>query len=108
MIAATASIRMGGFALGDSAGMRLRTMVMVPPQQGHTNTGRAVRMPVAVGGLSLNRYCSSVINFLLLGCRNPKLRARRNPLGRTWRSSKRRKSAPGSVRVCIRRVLLFR
>ena len=87
--------------------IRVRTIRIAPPQSRQASAGRGRIAAAARPGLIRNRRCSSWIRRLLLGWRKPKLRARRSPLGRTWRSSRCRKSAPGSVRVCLRRVRLF-
>jgi len=75
----------------------VRTMTMGCPQHGQVIGGRGMGV-VSAGGLVGSRICSKAISRLRLGCRKPKLRARRNLLGRTWRSSSARKRAPVSVR----------
>ncbi len=72
--------------------IRVRTIVISPPQQRQRSAGLFVIS--ACVGMSLCRYCSSWISRLLLGCRKPKLRARRNPFGKTCCSRSRRNATP--------------
>lgn len=80
------------------AGMRLHITRIGWPQT-HRQAARsgAVGLP-ADGAARRCRTCSNRIDFALLGCRKPKLRERRKPLGSTCWSTSHRKSAPGSVR----------
>ena len=66
-----------------SVGIRVFTIFMAPPQQGHLITGLFARAIRAFMGFNLSSSCSSANSFLLLECRNPKLRVRRKPLGNT-------------------------
>jgi hypothetical protein len=85
-----------------------RTTTISAPQQVHSIGGRGV---VGMGGqpgcLNTNSL-SSVIKRLLLGCRKPKLRERRNPLGNTCCNTSHKKVAPLTVRTVIFLVALSR
>jgi len=97
----------GGRSRLVGGGARCVAMIfMAPPQPGQVSTGRGLKYAAAAARLTLSRSCTSWINRLLLGYKKPKLRARRKRRGKTWRNTSHRKSAPGRVRVCMRRVLL--
>ena len=77
--------------------MLRRTITMGAPQQVHSSWGRGAGAVAGVGGLKgcLNTSnFSSAIRRVLLGCKKPKLRARRNPLGNTCCNTSRTKAAP--------------
>jgi hypothetical protein len=85
---------------------------MAPAQHAHFHGARGVVSEVADGvALSLGRLNTSnfskLISLLLLGCKKPKLRALRKPLGSTC-NTRRRNCAPLTVRVVRRLVLLSR
>ena len=85
----------GGSAMDGS--MLRRTITMGAPQQVHSSWGRGAGAVAGVGGLKgcLNTSnFSSAIRRVLLGCKKPKLRARRNPLGNTCCNTSRTKAAP--------------
>lgn len=86
--------------------MRVRTTFFTPPQHAHRTTGRGLGST----GLSvtLSRSCNSAIVLLALGCKKPKLRARRNPLGKVCCKTNRRNSTPLTVRVSNFPVFPFR
>ena len=80
--------------------MRRRTINIGAPQQVHSNCGRGVRTSALTGSLNTSRR-NSAIRRLQFGCRKPKLRARRKPLGNTCCMSSHKKAAPLTVRVAI-------
>ena len=93
-----------GASTGCSAGIRRRKTCMGWPQA-QRQAGRGVdASPGAPGEARRCSSCNSRIAPALLGCRKPKLRARRRPLGNTCCSTSHRKSAPGSVRWAILQV----
>ena len=88
-----------------------RTITMGEPQQAHSNWGRGAGAVAGVdghkGSLNTNNL-SSEIKRLLLGCKNPELRARRKPLGSTCCNTSHKKVAPLTVRCAVLLVLLSR
>ena len=88
-----------GVRSGLAGAMRLRTICIAAPQHGHSKGGRTFIQVCGGMGVSFNTHCSNAISRLLLGCRKPKLRARRKPLGRTCCMSSHKKVAPLTVRV---------
>ncbi len=80
--------------------MRRRTISVGAPQQVHSHCGRGVGVGEQAGCLKTSSR-SSAIRRLQFGCKNPKLRARRKPLGSTCCISSHRKAAPLTVRVAI-------
>jgi hypothetical protein len=79
----------------------LRTISTGAPQQVHSSCGRGVEILGALrGSLNTSNFNSEIIR-LLLGCKNPKLRERRNPLGNTCCNTSQRNAAPRSVRSII-------
>ena len=79
------------------AGMRRRSTCMGWPQA-HFQAGRGgVGVAWAGGAARRCSTCSSRMALALLGCRKPKLRAWRKPLGSTCWSTSQRKSVPASV-----------
>ena len=76
--------------------MRRCKMTIAAPQQRHTSCGRSVG---GAGGALNTSSRSSAISRLLLGCKKPWLRERREPVGNTCCSTSHRKAAPRTVRV---------
>ena len=105
----TSGSGMGGSAM-DGTILR-RTITMGEPQQVHSSWGRGVGVVAGVGGptgcLNTSNF-NSAIKRLLLGCKKPKLRARRNPLGNTCCMSSHKKVAPLTVHCAVFLVLLSR
>ena len=62
---------------------RVLTIVITAPQQVHRIGARCLNHVIAGTGANFSSTCSKAIKRLQLGCRKPKLRARRNPLGST-------------------------
>ena len=77
--------------------MRVLTTFLVPPQHAQRTTGRGLGSTGL--GITLSRSCNSAIVLLLLGCKKPSLRARRNPLGNVCCKTSRKNSTPLTVRV---------
>ena len=73
----------------------VRTILISAPQHAHTKGARGFRNGADGTGLNFSSRCSKAIRRLQFGCRKPKLRARRNPLGRTCCSTSQRKSRTG-------------
>jgi len=65
------------------AAIRVRTTFITAPQQTYRIGGRGLTHSDARTATSLSSSCKSAIRRLQFGCRNPKLRARRNPFGST-------------------------
>ena len=86
----------------------VRTMIMVAPQHGQVSVGRGLSGGGVYAGLIGTSTWIRVIKRLQLGCRKPKLRARRKPFGITWRSTSARKSTAGKVRYWSVRVWNYR
>ncbi len=95
-------------ALSGKSGIRVRTIFIAAPQQAQTMGARSRTHAEARGGTNFSSTCSNAIKRLQFGCRKPKLRARRNPLGSTCCNTSQRKSAPATVRCSIRPVLAWR
>ena len=76
-------------------------MRMGAPQQAHRNGGRGFIQVGPGSGATFSAICSSAIRRLLFGCRKPKLRDRRKPLGSTCCRSSDRKRAPLTVRTAL-------
>jgi hypothetical protein len=74
------------------------TMTITAPQRVHRIGGRSLIHAVHWPGTNFRSTCSKAIRRLQLGCRKPKLRARRKPLGSTCCRTSQRKSAPETVR----------
>ena len=85
--------------------MRRLTISIGAPQQVHSNCGRGAGTGALTGSLNTSNL-SSAISRLQFGCRKPKLRARRKPLGNTCCISSHKKADPLTVRVAIFLVLL--
>ena len=94
--------------------MRRRTITIADPQHRHFSLGRSLKcgcvdgcMPGVQGamqadaalGLSPMRNSVSRWRCLQLGCRKPKLRERRSPLGKTCGNTSQKKCAALTVRV---------
>ena len=90
--------------------MRRRTITIAAPQQRHCSLGRSLNaggidagMPAGPGtgtlGLSLMRSSARRWRCLQLGWSRPKLRERRNPLGKTCCNTSHKKCVPLTVRV---------
>ena len=78
--------------------IRVRTIVITAPQQEHRNGARGLTQAHHASiraGSNFSSRCSKAISRLQFGCRNPKLRARRNPLGSTCCNTSHRNCAPG-------------
>ena len=109
--------------------MRRRTITIAAPQHRHVSLGRSLKggcmdggcadgggMPGVPGamqadaalGLSPMRNSISRWRCLQLGCAKPKLRERRNPLGKTCCNTSHKKCAPLTVRVVFLPVPLSR
>ena len=85
-----------------------RTISMRAPQQVHSSCGRAIAGVGALGGgLNTNNFNSEIIR-LQFGCKKPKFRERRNPLGSTCCNTSPKKVAPLTVRSIIFWVSLSR
>ena len=98
-----------------SGAMRRRTITIAAPQHRHRSLGRSLKggcvdaggrpgVPGAMQadaalGLSPMRNSASRWRCLQLGCAKPKLRERRNPLGKTCCNTSHKKCAPLTVRV---------
>lgn len=91
-----------------SGGSRVLRMVITAPQQAHSTGARWRIVAGSEGGANFNNTCSSAIRRLEFGCRKPKLRARRKPLGNTCCRTSHRKCAPQTVRRSARPVLASR
>ena len=105
--------------------MRRRTITIADPQNRHCNLGRSLNggcvdgcmpgMPGVPGAIALGlspihpmRNSVSRWRCLQLGCAKPKLRERRNPLGKTCCNTSHKKCAPLTVRVVFLPVPLSR
>ena len=71
--------------------IRVRTIFITAPQHVHRIGARSLIQSDARPGLNFNTPCSKAIRRLQLGCRKPKLRARRKPFGSTCCSTRHRK-----------------
>ena len=93
--------------------MRRRTITITAPQQWHFSLGRSLNAGCVDGcadgcvpgvhgaialGLSPMRNSVCLWRCLQLGCAKPKLRERRNPLGKTCCNTSHKKCAPLTVR----------
>ena len=78
------------------------------PQLGQRNGARGLTQAVSAVGMIFNTHCNNAISRLLLGCGNPKLRARRKPLGNTGCISSHKKGVPLTVRIIVFPVLASR
>ena len=65
------------------AAIRVRTIFITAPQQEYRIGGRGRTQADARTGTNFSNICKSAIGRLQFGCRNPKLRARRKPFGKT-------------------------
>ena len=92
-----------GVPAQESGGSRVLRMVITAPQQAHSTGGRWRIVAGSEGGVNFNNTCSSAIRRLEFGCRKPKLRARRKPLGNTCCRTSHRKCAPQTVHVRLGR-----
>ena len=88
--------------------IRRLTMRMGASQPVHSKCGRGVAGLIGLIGCLNTSSRSSAIRRLQFGCRKPKLRARRKPLGNTCCMSSHKKVAPLTVRSAIFLVLLSR
>ena len=99
--------------------MRRRTITIAAPQQRHCNLGRSLNGGCADGGmpavqdaitlgLSPMRNSARRWRCRQLGWSKPKLRERRNPLGKTCCNTSHKKCAPLTVRVVFLPVWLSR
>ena len=103
--------------------MRRRTITIAAPQQWHLSLGRSlnagcvdgcadVGMPGVAGAMvpALHPMRNSISRWrcLQLGCSKPKLRERRNPLGKTCCNTSHKKCAPLTVRVVFLPLALSR
>ena len=103
--------------------MRRRTITISDPQQRHCSLGRSLNggcvdgcadgcMPAGPGtiapGLRPMRNSANRWRCLQLGWSKPKLRERRNPLGKTCCNTSHKKCAPVTVRVVFLPMLLSR
>jgi hypothetical protein len=89
-----------GLGVGGSAmdgNILRRAITMGAPQQVHSSCGRGVAGAGALGDSLNTSNFGNAIKRLLLGCKKPKLRARRNPLGSTCCMSSHKKVAPLTV-----------
>ena len=84
-----------GAGPGNSVGIRVLTIVITAPQQEQMIGGRCLHHGSACAGSNFSSRCSKAIRRLQLGCRKPKLRARRNPLGSTCCSTSHKKVRAG-------------
>ena len=78
--------------------IRVRTITITAPQHAHRIGARALTQASAGAGANFSSRCSKAIRRLQLGCRKPKLRALRKPLGSTCCSTSHRNCAPDTVR----------
>ena len=85
-----------------NAGIRVSTIFMTPPQWEHLIAGFICATTVD----TIFNTNWTTDNHFLLECRKPKLRARRNPFGKTCISSMRINSTPLTVLVFIIFVVL--
>ncbi len=99
--------------------MRRRTISIAAPQQWHCSLGRSLNaggvdvcMPARQGPVALGRSPMRInarrSRCLQLGWSKPKLRERRNPLGKTCCSTSHKKCAPLTVRVVFLPLALSR
>ena len=99
--------------------MRRRTITIAAPQQRHCSLGRSLNAGCVDGGMPAwgdaiaagrnpMRSSTSCWRCLQLGWSRPKLRERRNPLGKTCCNTSHRKCAPPTVRVVFLPVSLSR
>ena len=61
---------------------RVRTITISAPQQVHRIGARSFTQAIHEPGANFSTKCSKAIRRLQLGCRKPKLRARRKSFGR--------------------------
>src|ERR1035437_1932148 len=87
---------------------RIRVFTITAPQHVHRIGARSLNHAKARPGANFSSTCSKAIKRLQLGCRKPKLRARRNPLGSTCCNTSHRKCAPDTVLRSIVPVFAFR
>jgi hypothetical protein len=111
LVAIPSSLHCIGDAI--SGKMRLRTTAMAAPQHRQSSLGRSVGIVgvASAAGLPQGLNTSSrsqAINRLLLGCKNPSLRTRDQPLGNTCCSTRRKNSTPLTLRCADLPPLLSR
>ena len=88
--------------------IRRLTMRMGAPQPVNSSCGRGVAGLIGLIGCLNTRNRNSAISRLQFGCKKPKLRALRKPLGSTCCMSSHKKVAPLTVRTIVLLVLLSR
>ena len=81
----------GRLGSGNNDRILVRTIDITAPQQPQMIGARGFIHASAEVGTNLSNQCSKVIKRLQFGCRKPKLRARRNPLGSTCCNTSQRK-----------------
>ena len=88
--------------------MRVFTITITAPQHVHRIGARCLNKAFACPGANLSSTSNKAIRRLQLGCRKPKSRTRRGPLGSTCCNTSYRKSAPDTVLRSIFPVLALR